>query len=126
MRNLQLFSLLTIFVLLLAACGGSGGSEAPSGPPPAKDVTLEGPNELKFIPDEITAQVGQQINITLNNTGALEHNFLWADTEEEVINTKGGESASTSRTFDTAGEYDFFCTVPGHKEAGMIGKVVVK
>lgn len=121
MRSLTLFSLLTILVLLLAACGGA------SGPPPAKDVALEGPNELKFTPNEITAEVGQQINITLNNTTtALEHNLVWADSEEEVITTKAGESGSTSRTFDTAGEYEFYCTVPGHKEAGMIGKVVVK
>jgi len=120
MKRYKIFTLLATLFLLLAACGGADSAPEP------KEVVFEGPNELKFVPDHATGNVGQELNITLKNTGALEHNFVWDDTGEEVIATKAGEEASTTRTFDTAGEYGFHCTVPGHKEAGMVGKVVVE
>lgn len=120
MYNNKLFSILLGLLLLLAACGGADS------PPPPKEIVFEGPNELKFLPDSATGKVGQELKITLDNTGALEHNFVWDDTGEEVIITQAGEKKGTSRTFDTAGEYGFHCSVPGHKEAGMIGKIIIE
>ena len=125
MKTSQIFTLLASLFLLLAACGGSSDLGSPP-PPKAKTIVLEGPNELKFVPDSATAAVGQELKITLKNTGALEHNFVWDESGEEVIATKAGEEKSISRTFDTAGEYGFHCSVPGHKEAGMVGKIVVE
>lgn len=120
MRHVKLFSILLGLLLLLAACGGSDS------PPPPKEVVLEGPNELRFVPDSANGEVGQELKITLKNTSALEHNFVWDDTGEEVIATLAGEEKATSRTFDSAGEYSFHCSVPGHKEAGMVGKVIIE
>ncbi len=127
MRNLKVFSILLGLLLLLAACGGSSVQPINSTPTPGvKEIVLEGPNELKFVPDSANAKVGQEVKITLKNTGALEHNLVWDDTGEEVIVTQAAEEGTTSRTFDTAGEYGFHCSVPGHKEAGMIGKLIVE
>ena len=127
MRDLKVFSILLGLLLLLAACGGGSVQPINSTPTPGvKEIVLEGPNELKFVPDSGTAKVGQEVKITLKNTGALEHNFIWDDTGEEAIATQAGESKSTTRTFDTAGEYTFSCSIPGHKEAGMVGKLIIE
>ncbi|MBA3532608.1 MAG: auracyanin, partial [Ardenticatenales bacterium] len=86
MRKLQLVALLAVMVLLLAACGGgnttssgSGNTEgttggAESAVPAPKSVTVEGTNDLKYLPAELTAEAGQSLDITLQNSSALEHN----------------------------------------------------
>lgn len=136
MRKLSLISLLAILVLLLAACGGTsdvspeGGeseTEVESAPAAPMAVTLEGTNDLKYMPDTISAEADQPVEITLDNISALEHNIVWDDAAEgEVfLYTAAGESATASRTFEEAGEYGFHCSIPGHKEAGMVGTVTI-
>jgi uncharacterized cupredoxin-like copper-binding protein len=41
------------------------------------------------------------------------------------MSTMPGGSTTIKFTPQEAGEYEVFCTVEGHKEAGMIGKLVV-
>ena len=36
-----------------------------------------------------------------------------------------GDSLNVEFTPSTPGEYEFFCTVAGHKEAGMVGTLIV-
>ncbi|MCH7860368.1 MAG: multicopper oxidase domain-containing protein, partial [Proteobacteria bacterium] len=36
-----------------------------------------------------------------------------------------GTTASVIFTATEPGEYEFFCTIPGHKEAGMVGRLIV-
>jgi plastocyanin len=145
MRKLTLWSLLVALVLVLAACGGndtgsSGDESSESGSDvtegaegaegeegAAQNVTFTAGNELKYDPETATASVGD-VTITLDNTGALEHNIVWVeegDPEEPFVYTAGGENASNTRTFDAPGEYQFYCSIPGHREAGMDGALTI-
>ncbi len=132
MRKVSVLSLLVVLVMMLAACGGStstgtGGTTGGDTTPAAENVTIEALDTLKYNPATITAAVGQPINITMNNTGALQHTFVWDDQETTTaIDAAGGESGTTARTFDAAGTYGFHCNVPGHKEAGMVGTVTIQ
>lgn len=135
MRKFRVVVLLATLILLLAACGGGdagSGASAPVGesgdaaaPPAAQDITILG-KDIAYEPTEISGEVGQPLNITLENTGALEHNITWEESDELFIDTQAGESADGTITFDEAGEYGFYCSVAGHREAGMVGTVTIQ
>ena len=124
------FLLLAVFAAILAACGGGAGT--------ATELTVD-MTDLMFNPASLEAVAGQ-INFNLSNSGAVEHNFLVlkpgatyttsADVKPEDIlfeaKLAAGESGQFSVTLAEAGEYPVICTVPGHLEAGMVGKLVVK
>lgn len=108
---------------LLAACGGGGGG---GGTTSGGKLTIE-MSEYKYNPSTITASPGASVTVTLKNVGALQHNL-----HVDVINATSpmvdpGKSADFTFTAPSqAGSYDFLCTVPGHKELGMVGKLEVK
>ncbi len=108
--------------LSLAACGG-GGAETPGGT--GSDVTVQGLDTFRFDPEALTANVGDTVNVTLENAGVLEHNFVLTEFNVSLGPVPGGQSASGSFTPDAAGSYEYFCDVPGHREAGMVGTLTV-
>jgi uncharacterized cupredoxin-like copper-binding protein len=87
--------------------------------------------DLKFTPPTIQAKVGQPIKIVLENKGAIEHDIafptLKADQPGASLKAlaKPGQTATLEFTPTTKGSYEYICTIPGHKEAGMKGKINV-
>ncbi|MCS7350998.1 MAG: hypothetical protein RMM10_05665, partial [Anaerolineae bacterium] len=64
--------------LLLAACGGGGATgEAPG-------IVIE-MGDMYYKPNTLTAKPGQTLQITLDNRGSLEHNFVLYDDPSERI-----------------------------------------
>jgi nitrite reductase (NO-forming) len=62
--------------------------------------------------------------LTLSNGGKRAHNLTFDLTKTEVV-AKPGDSATAAFAFEQPGNYDFYCSIPGHREAGMRGTVVV-
>jgi uncharacterized cupredoxin-like copper-binding protein len=87
--------------------------------------------DLKFTPPTIQAKVGQPIKIVLENTGAIEHDLAFptikADQPGASLKAvaKPGQTAILEFTPTAKGSYEYICTIPGHKEAGMKGKINV-
>lgn len=67
MAKVRSIALFALALLLLSACGSST-------PEPA-NITIE-MDEYTFTPEAIQLQVGQQVTITLVNTGALDHELM--------------------------------------------------
>ena len=100
------------------------GATAPAGGEPAATMTVDiVAHDIFFEPSEVTIPANTDVTVNLPNEGAAPHNFsidaLGIDvdiaagaTEHVVINAP-------------AGEYEFYCNVPGHKEAGMVGTLTV-
>ncbi|WP_101842567.1 plastocyanin/azurin family copper-binding protein [Halobacillus sp. Marseille-P3879] len=101
-----------------------------------KEIVVEA-GEFTFTPGDVSIEAGEVVNLSLVNTGKLEHDL-------EIINlpakemtagghshdnanpnihlhTNGGESQTVSFIAAESGTYQFICTLPGHKEAGMFG-----
>ena len=127
--------------LLLAACGGGDAPTAAKADAPAAAAQQLKMQDIKFDRTGITATKGQALTLTLVNEGALEHDF----TIEKIAGkaTVDGKDAKNEKyavyapvkakatgklelTPDAAGNYEYFCTVAGHKEAGMKGTLTVK
>lgn len=109
-------------------------------------VTMrEGDGKMLFIPERIEVRKGEQVRFILRNNGLLDHEFVLATTEENLAhaedmkkypdmehddpNAKRIAPKKTSEfvwRFTKAGQFEFGCLIPGHREAGMTGIVVVK
>jgi uncharacterized cupredoxin-like copper-binding protein len=129
MRRIELAGLL-LSAALLAACGGGaarGVAQAPGGGSAtggSQSVTLKSTDQMRFDPATLTVRANTPVNITLDNSGsALIHDFV-IDSPAIKIEAQPHARASGTATF-APGTYQFYCSQPGHKEAGMVGTLIV-
>lgn len=101
--------------------GGSAGSAS------ALDIEADPSGNLAFTSDSATAKAGD-VTVNFTNPAPVPHDVRIesSDGEElggtEVI-TEGNDSAEVELE---PGTYTFFCSVPGHRQAGMEGTLTVK
>ena len=81
-------------------------------------------SEFKFSPASIAVPVGQKVTFTLNNTGVVQHDLTFQGAGF-TLSANPGQTATSEFTFDKPGVFDFFCSIPGHKDAGMKGTLTV-
>jgi outer membrane protein assembly factor BamB len=80
--------------------------------------------DIAYKETELHAPADTDVTLTLTNTGVSQHDLVIEDTDYRVPLLNSGESASV--TFNLpAGEYTYYCDVPGHRAAGMVGKLIV-
>lgn len=79
--------------------------------------------DIAFEPKEVTTPANTDVTVDLVNTGVIMHNFS-IDALGISIDVAAG---ATEQTVINAapGTYEFYCNVPGHKEAGMVGQLIV-
>jgi plastocyanin len=111
-----------------AAGGGAQQPPAPAGAASSLDVTSPSDGGLVFDPDSLEAQPGS-LTITYSNPSPVAHSLAVEDAEAMVLGEtevfSAGEQEVTINDL-APGEYVYFCTVPGHREAGMEGDLTVQ
>ena len=115
---------------------------------PAKIVQVtmgESDGKMLFAPARIEVRKGDQIKFVLRNNGELEHEFVLASAADNLKHAEemkkhpdmaheepNGKQLAPKKTgeiiwkFTKAGEFEYACLIPGHREAGMTGTIVVK
>lgn len=129
-----------IVAAFLAGCGGTTSQAS-------TEITIE-TADFTYTPLSITVPAGEPATLKLTNTGRVEHDYVIekinvtdivaSDTgpaqhhqmghEPEFdlhFFAKAGETATLQFTALEPGTYEVFCSVEGHKEAGMIGQLIV-
>jgi nitrite reductase (NO-forming) len=81
-------------------------------------------SEFKFSPTSIQVPVGKKVTVTLDNTGVVQHDVT-VQGDGFSLTAQPGKTASADVTFDKIGNFEFFCSIPGHKDAGMKGTLSV-
>jgi uncharacterized cupredoxin-like copper-binding protein len=132
---------LGLFVAVaLTACGASD-------PRVSQTIQVEA-NEFNFLPATIQVEAGKPVKLTLLNKGTVEHDFSVVEilvTDVKTTSDSHGHEMSAMAvqpklhiaavakkssviefTPTRPGTYDVLCTVAGHKETGMVAKLVVK
>jgi uncharacterized cupredoxin-like copper-binding protein len=145
-----LFVTLSAIVPAAADPGHSGfAAGEPGNPKKAARVVQvsmqEGDGKMSFSLKRLVVRRGEQVRFVLVNKGELDHEFVLASPKENLKHAelmmkyprmehadpnakrlapkKNGELLWR---FTKRGEFEFACLIPGHRESGMIGKVVVK
>ncbi len=115
---------------------------------PAKIVQVtmgESDGKMLFVPARLEVKKGDQIKFVLRNNGELDHEFVLASTADNLKHAEemkkhpamvhadpNGRQLAPKKTgeivwkFTKAGEFEYACLIPGHREAGMTGTIVVK
>jgi uncharacterized cupredoxin-like copper-binding protein len=142
-------------MLLVAACGddsddasgvGDGGGQTST----ANRVVTVAAEDTTFSPDAISVPVGIPVRLELENRDAFEHDLEVVALDADVIDggvetgehgsgddhdgdgglvavhAQGQETKHVTFTATDPGEYEFYCTIPGHREAGMVGTLTVE
>lgn len=74
----------------------------------------------------LRVQVGDKVEIPLENSIGSRHDLviLGLDVQSDMLNRRG-ETTSITFVPDEIGEFTYYCSVPGHREAGMEGTIIV-
>lgn len=121
---------------LTALAGVSLGAIAVAGAAPAGASAGVSPEAMASLPaltaanhhfgtSELHAQVGETVALRLENDDSAGHSF---DIDELGVHVSmpPGEPALALFKASAPGTYTFYCGVPGHREAGMVGTLVVE
>jgi plastocyanin len=104
--------------------GGGGGGGAGGGAQTLK-VTADATGQLAWTPKTLQAKAGE-VTIELDNPSPVPHNVeIEGNGVDEVSDTVSQDTTTVSAELKP-GEYEYYCNVPGHKEAGMDGTLTVE
>ena len=127
----------------LAACGGGGGNSTTAASTPASttpaggggaagggstvNISTPGGSTLAYDQKSVSAKAGS-VTINFDNKEALQHDVAVADSSGKVLGQTDLVSSGTANATVNLqpGTYTFYCTVPGHRDAGMEGTLTVK
>lgn len=116
--------------VLLAACGGGGGAAGGgvAGAGAGTSTTIVGLDTMKFNPETITVKAGAPVKIAFKNAGMLPHDLVTEGGTQnaKLVNIGAGKEQAGTFMAPKPGTYAIVCTQPGHKEAGMVGKIIVE
>jgi uncharacterized cupredoxin-like copper-binding protein len=110
-----------------------------------RTIAVDMSDRMRFTPHEIMVRRGDTVRFVVKNSGKVMHEMVIGtmkelkehaelmkkhpDMEHDepfMAHVKPGRSEQLVWQFTQAGEFYYGCLVPGHFEAGMIGKVIVR
>jgi uncharacterized cupredoxin-like copper-binding protein len=143
-----------LMALALAATSafthGDAPGELPFGRPgtpsaASRTIAVSMSDAMRFDPAEIRVRAGETVRIVVANAGKLRHEFVLGTMEElrehaemmrkmpgmehheaHMASVPPGGKATIAWRFTKPGTFHYACLEPGHLEAGMVGKVVVR
>ena len=120
MRPLPRLMAIAVSAVALAGCGGGDSAPVPRGP---GTVVM---TDYEFHPRDVRVRRGQ--TLTVLNDGGIAHNLTVERGSDRLAGTSSflkGDSEQL-RVDLTPGRYVIVCTVPGHRELGMVGTLAVR
>ena len=110
-----------------------------------RTINVDMSDKMRFTPAELTVKQGETIRFRVKNSGKVMHEMVLGTMhdlkahaemmkkhpgmehdEPYMAHVAPGKTETIVWQFTQAGEFHYGCLVPGHFEAGMIGKVTVR
>ncbi|WP_374712925.1 cupredoxin domain-containing protein [Symbiobacterium terraclitae] len=137
----RLTTALLVIALLGALAGCSFGAKSSEAAQTIEITTAS----MAFGTKELTLQKGKTYKLVIKNNDTVEHDFSIDEIPVKIaeeghkgghgagqktpdlhVHAEAGKTESVVFTPTESGTYTFYCTVAGHKEAGMVGKLIVQ
>lgn len=131
----------------LGACAGDEADPATTPETQSPDIAVTGTDQLTFEPDAFEAPGGEETTLELTAEAGVEHDVVVADAADvgtagegdhdadadadidagdlHVAHAEAGQTTSAAFTIGAPGTYEVYCSVPGHREAGMTATLTV-
>ena len=109
-----------------------------------RTVKVDMSDKMRFTPAQLTVKQGETVRFQVKNSGQVMHEMVLGTMDElkkhaevmrkhpgmehderYMVHVAPGKAGSMAWQFTRAGNFFYGCLVPGHFEAGMIGKVIV-
>lgn len=109
-----------------------------------RTINVDMSDKMRFSPDTITVKQGETVKFVVKNSGKIMHEFVLGTmgelkehsalmqkfpgmehAEPYMAHVAPGKTETIAWQFTKSGNFNFGCLIPGHFEAGMIGKVTV-
>ena len=110
----------------------------------SRTVEIRMTDNMRFSPDLVQVKQGETIRLVVLNRGNMLHEFVLGTKQEldahaelmkrfpnmehdepYMAHVAPGKRGDIVWHFNRAGEFDFACLLPGHYQAGMVGKIQV-
>jgi uncharacterized cupredoxin-like copper-binding protein len=111
----------------------------------ARTIRVTMADTMRFTPASIEVKRGETIRFVVTNSGKVMHEMVlgtmrdmkdhaelmrkhpgMVHDEPYMAHVAPGKTADIVWQFTTAGEFHYGCLIPGHLEAGMVGKITVR
>jgi plastocyanin len=109
--------------LLATAVKQAGGGKPAVEKNGSLQIDADPTGQLAFVTDTATGTPGE-ITVKMGNKSGTPHDIVIDGKGKGEVVQNGG--VSQFKADFTAGSYTFYCSVPGHRQAGMQGKLTVK
>ena len=109
-------ALAAVAILPFAACGGDDDASGTSGdgPAPTEGAVTAVAENIQWAEDSYSAAAGE-VTIVLENADSVRHTLVIDGVSEDDFKLEAGGDESDEGTIELeAGDYEFFCDVPGH------------
>lgn len=109
-----------------------------------RTIRVDMSDQMRFTPAELKVRQGEVVRFVVANKGKVMHEMVLGTMEDlkkhaemmrkhpgmehdepHMAHVQPGKSGEMGWQFTKAGEFYYGCLIPGHFEAGMIGKVTV-
>jgi uncharacterized cupredoxin-like copper-binding protein len=111
----------------------------------SRTVKIDMADTMRYSPSAITVKRGETVRFEATNSGKVMHEIVFGTMQElkehaalmqknpgmehdepYMAHVAPGKTERVVWQFTKPGEFYYGCLIPGHFEAGMIGKVIVK
>lgn len=131
-------------IMLLAGCGSDTPPDVAT--EPTTELAVTGTDRIEFEPAEFAIPGGEEVTLEFSAGEAVEHDFVVAGAADvgtvrsgahgdegppiesddlAVAHADPGQAAAATFVIDEPGTYEVYCSVPGHREAGMVATLTV-
>ena len=110
-----------------------------------RTITIAMTDNMRFTPDHITVRLGETVRFRIRNQGRMLHELVIGTRKEleehaalmlkfpnmehdepYMAHVARGKTGEMVWTFNRAGDFEFACLIPGHFQAGMLGRITVQ
>jgi uncharacterized cupredoxin-like copper-binding protein len=110
-----------------------------------RTIKVDMTDAMRFTPSDVTVKRGDTVRFVVHNDGKVLHEMVLGTkqaiqahaelmkkfpemehADANMAHVKPGKAGEIVWQFTQPGEFQFACLQPGHFEAGMVGKLVVK